>query len=128
MKLLLDTHVLLWNALEPDRLTRRCYALINDPMSEVFFSAVSIWEISIKQALNKPGFAVRAEVVRRALLENLFREVELTSLHGIATGSLPHIHGDPFDRILIAQAIVEGITLLTADDRIAQYPGPILKV
>jgi PIN domain nuclease of toxin-antitoxin system len=128
VKLLLDTHVLLWNAQEPHRLSRKCFGLINDPRSEIFFSAVSIWEIAIKQALGKPDFSARAEVVRGALLENLFREVPVNSLHGIAFGALPLIHADPFDRILIAQAIVEGLTLITSDEMVAQYPGPILRV
>ena len=128
MKLLLDTHILIWNAREPHRLTPRCLALINDPASELFFSAISIWEIAIKQSLGKPGFDIRANVIRRGLLQNLYQEIPLSSLHAVAVESLPLIHQDPFDRILIAQAITEGITLLTSDKRLAQYPGPILKV
>ncbi len=128
MKLLLDTHLLIWNAREPHRLTSQAFTLINEPANELFFSAVSIWEIAIKQALCKPGFDIKANIVRRGLLQNLYQEVPLSSLHAVAVESLPLIHRDPFDRILIAQAITEGLTLLTSDARLSQYPGPILKV
>jgi PIN domain nuclease of toxin-antitoxin system len=91
-------------------------------------SAISIWKIAIKQALRKPGFNIRTNVIRRGLLQNLYQEIPLTSLHAVAVESSPPLHHDPFDRILIAQAITEGITLLTADTRVSQYPGPILKI
>jgi PIN domain nuclease of toxin-antitoxin system len=102
--------------------------LIGDLGNDLFFSAISIWEIAIKQALGKPGFDIPAREVRRGLLENGYREVALTGAHGIAVESLPLLHGDPFDRALIAQAMVEDLTLLTSDKKVAQYPGPILKV
>jgi PIN domain nuclease of toxin-antitoxin system len=101
---------------------------MNDERSELFFSALTIWETAIKSALQKRDFKVDARALRRGLLTNGYRELPITSEHAVAVYSLPHIHKDPFDRLLIAQATVEGITLLTADRQIAKYPGPIRKV
>jgi PIN domain nuclease of toxin-antitoxin system len=86
---------------------------------------VSIWEIAIKFALNRPEFAVDPHLVRRGCIENAMTELGMTSAHAIITASLPPIHKDPFDRLLVAQAMAEGITLLTAEETIAQYRGPI---
>lgn len=99
-----------------------------DPDNEMFFSSVTIWEIAIKQALKRSGFFGDGRVIRQGLLENGFKELALTSNHAVHVADLPLIHQDPFDRILIAQAISENITLLTSDIKIAQYPGPIRKV
>jgi len=128
LRLLLDTDLLLWSAREPDRLSTRALQILGDEANELCFSAISIWEIAIKQALAKPGFDIEASFVRQGLLEHGFREVVLTSLHGVAAQTLPLIHNDPFDRILIAQATTEGLTLVTSDKRVAQHPGPILHV
>jgi PIN domain nuclease of toxin-antitoxin system len=128
MKLLPDTHLLVWTAQAPDRLPAEAVELIEDPGNELFFSSVSIWEVSIKQALRRADFTVDAGVLRRRLLENGFREIAVTGEHSIALLHLAPIHRDPFDRMLIAQATVEDITLLTADRVIAQYRGPIRKV
>jgi len=125
MKLLLDTHVLLWAAGLPDQLPPAARALLEDPDSELIFSAASLWEIAIKRSLGRADFQVDARVLRRGLLDNGYLELPITSEHAVFIDSLPAIHKDPFDRILIAQATVEGITLLTADVQIAQYPGPI---
>ena len=128
MKLLLDTHLLLWAAGDPDRLSHVARALIEDPANELIFSAASLWEIAIKRGLGRADFHVDARVLRRCLLDNGYAELPITSEHTVAIDSLPLIHKDPFDRILIAQAIVEGITLLTTDSLVAMYSGPIRPV
>jgi PIN domain nuclease of toxin-antitoxin system len=89
------------------------------------FSAASIWEVSIKAGLGRADFNLDAAVFRRALLDSGYLELPITGAHAAAVGRLPDLHRDPFDRILIAQAIVEGVTLLTADQAVLSYPGPI---
>lgn len=128
MKLLLDTHLLLWAAGTPDRLSPTARQLLEDPLNELLFSAASFWEIAIKRALGRSDFHVDARVMRRELLDNGYQELAITSEHAVSVDSLPLIHKDPFDRILIAQATVEGITLLTADTLVAKYPGPVRQV
>lgn len=128
MKLLLDTHLLLWAAGMPDHLSTEATALIEDPENELLFSAASLWEIAIKHGLGREDFKVDARLLRRGLLDNGYSELPIGSEHAVAIDSLPPIHKDPFDRILVAQATVEGITLLTADETVAHYPGPIKRV
>ncbi|MCB8823165.1 type II toxin-antitoxin system VapC family toxin [Microvirga rosea] len=128
MKLLLDTHLLLWTAGEPDKLSDEALRLIEAPDNELFFSAASLWEIAIKSSLGRSDFAVDARVLRRGLLDNGYSELPVVSEHAAAIIGLPAIHKDPFDRMLIAQAMIEGITLLTADAIVAQYTGPIRKI
>ena len=128
MKLLLDTHLLLWAAGSPDRLPAEARHLLADPQNELLFSAASMWEIVIKQSLGREDFQADARVLRRGLLDNGYAELMITSEHAVAIASLPPIHKDPFDRVLVAQSMVEGITLLTADSRVAQYPGPVRRV
>ena len=105
MKLLLDTHVLLWAAGQPERLPRAARTLLDDPRNEPMFSAASLWEIAIKSGLGRDDFQVDARL-----------------------DGLPPIHKDPFDRLLVAQSMVEGITLLTNDPRVAHYPAPVRQV
>jgi PIN domain nuclease of toxin-antitoxin system len=128
MKLLLDTHLLLWAAGSPDQLPAAARQLLEDPLNELLFSAASLWEIAIKRGLGRADFQVDARVLRRGLLDNGYQELAITSAHAVSIDSLPPIHKDPFDRILVAQATVEGITLLTADALVAQYPGPVRQV
>ena len=128
MKLLLDTHLLLWAAGDPDRLSGEARALINAPDSTLFFSVASIWEIAIKRGLGRQDFQVEPRVLRRGLLDNGYSELMIDSEHAVSIDILPNIHKDPFDRLLVAQAIVEGVTLLTSDDRVFAYGGPIRKV
>ena len=128
MKLLLDTHLLLWVAGLPDRLSAQASMLINAPDSELFFSAASLWEIAIKRSLGRDDFLVDPRLLRRGLLDNGYSELPIGSEHAIAIDNLPPIHKDPFDRMLVAQAMVEGITLLTSDMTVAQYPGPVRQV
>jgi len=125
VKLLLDTHLLLWAAGDPERLSTQARQLIDNPENELLFSAASIWEVAIKRGLNRPDFAADPRLLRRGLLDNGYSELPIVSDHVVATESLPLIHRDPFDRVLVAQATVEGITLLTTDSVVSQYPGPI---
>src|ERR1700743_2454662 len=112
----------------PRQLPTEARLAIEDPANEVLFSAISIWEIAIKTSLGKPDFAVDPQSLRRKLLTNGYSELALLSDHAVAVLHLPSIHKDLFDRILVAQATVEGITLLTSDATIAKYPGPIRRV
>ena len=128
MKFLLDTHVLLWAAGQPDRLPAAARRLLDDPRNEPIFSSASLWEIAIKSGLGRDDFQVNARLLRRGLLDNGYGELPITSEHAVAVDGLPPIHKDPFDRILVAQSMVEGITLLTADTLVAQYPGSVQKV
>ncbi len=128
MKLLLDTHLLLWAAGLPERLSAQARRLIEAADSELFFSAASLWEIAIKRGLGREDFQVDVRLLRRGLLDNGYSELPIGSEHAVAVDSLPAIHKDPFDRILVAQAMLEGITLITSDTLVAQYPGPVRKV
>jgi PIN domain nuclease of toxin-antitoxin system len=126
VRLLLDTHILLWAIAESRRLSAHARALIGDAGSEVTFSVVSLWEVAIKSGRGRDDFNVDASRLRRSLIDNGYVELAITGAHAAGLVSLPPIHRDPFDRMLVAQATVEGLTLLTIDTRIAQYPGPIL--
>jgi PIN domain nuclease of toxin-antitoxin system len=128
MKLLLDTHLLLWAAGNPDLLPAAARSLLDDPENEPIFSSASLWEVAIKHRLGRADFRVDVRLLRRGLLDNGYGELPITSEHAVALDSLPSIHNDPFDRILIAQSMVEGITLVTADPLVAQYPAPIRMV
>lgn len=128
MKLLLDTHLLLWAAAEPERLPSSAIAEIENPSNELLFSPASLWEVAIKRGLGRDDFAVDPRLLRRGLFDNGYHELPITSEHAVAVDGLPAIHKDPFDRILVAQAISEGITLMTTDDLVARYPGPIRKL
>ena len=125
MKVLLDTHLLLWAAGQPQRLPRQTRTLIDDPRTELFFSPASLWEIVIKRGLARPDFQVDARLLRRGLLDNGYHELPINGDHVVAIESLPPIHKDPFDRVLVAQAAVESITLLTADSMLSRYTAPI---
>jgi PIN domain nuclease of toxin-antitoxin system len=128
MKLLLDTHLLLWAAGQPSRLSRSAHKLMKDSSNELIFSAANLWEIAMKRGLGRNDFQVEPRLLRRGLLENGYTELPISGDHTIALDGLPPLHKDPFDRILIAQAMVEGITLLTVDPLVAQYPGPVRRV
>ena len=128
MRLLLDTHLLLWAAGEPDRLSTVARKLIKDSGNELMFSAASFWEIAIKRGLGRDDFQVDPRLLRRGLLDNSYSELLIGSDHALAIDGLPRLHKDPFDRILVAQAMVEGITLLTVDPLVAQYAGPVRRV
>ena len=126
MKLLLDTHLLLWAGVAETVAANRplpvqAHAMIANPSNELYFSPASVWEVAIKNALGKPDFRVDPHVLRRALLDNGYIELPITSEHTAGVANLPHHHKDPFDRLLVAQATVEGITLLTNDATLAAY-------
>ena len=128
MRLLLDTHLLLWVAANSKRVPRRAADLIDDPNNILMFSVISLIEVAIKTARARPEFQVDAGRLRSMLLAAGYDELEVAGNHAIALGQLDPVHKDPFDRLLLAQAIVEGASLVTADATLARYPGPILKV
>jgi PIN domain nuclease of toxin-antitoxin system len=128
VKFLLDTHVLLWAAGQPHRLPAKARRLLGDPLNELVFSAASLWEIAIKKGLGRDDFEVDARLLRRGLLDNGYSELAITGAHAVAIDGLPPIHKDPFDRLLVAQSMVEGITLLTTDPIVAKYPAPVQRV
>ena len=128
MNLLLDTHVLLWAAYAPDRLSRAAQARLLDTRNTLWFSAVSIWEVAIKRGLGRADFTIDPGPLRAGLLQNDYTELPLESRHTLALATLPDHHADPFDRILIVQAAAEGMVLLTADAKVARYGGPAERI
>jgi PIN domain nuclease of toxin-antitoxin system len=128
VKLLLDTQLLLWAAGESKRLSAAARKLLNDPRNELSFSAASLWEIAIKSTLGREDFRVEPRLLRRGLLDNAYVELPVTSQHAVSIDGLPPLLKDPFDRLLLAQALGAGITLLTTDARLARYPGPVRRV
>lgn len=125
MRLMLDTHLLLWSVGVSARLSAEARRLLEDATNTLLFSSASIWEIAIKASARRRDFSVDARLVRRTLLNSGYIEVPVSGEHAVAIADLPLLHRDPFDRILVAQSITEGITLLTGDRQIARYPGPI---
>lgn len=125
MKLLLDTQLILWAAKDSDRLSLEARKMISDSGNELLFSPINIWEITIKNALERPDFKANPRLIRRAMLDNSYLELPMHSEHAVTVDTLPAIHKDPFDRILIAQAKAEGILLLTADSLLEQYGEPV---
>jgi PIN domain nuclease of toxin-antitoxin system len=128
VKLLFDTHLLIWAAEDSPRLPKAVARLIDDLKNELLFSAASVWEIAIKHGVAREVVSIDPRRLRRTLIDNGYSELPITSEHAVAIDALPSFHKDPFDRLLIAQATVEGITLLTVDKIVARYPGPIQKV
>ena len=128
MRLLLDTHLLIWAVSEPDRLSAKAAELMNDEANQLFFSAASIWEIAIKASYKPTDFMVNVPELHSELLRNGYQEVAVVASHTFAVVHLPHLHKDPFYRLLLAQAMREDLTLVTADAMLASYPGPILTV
>ena len=128
MTLLLDTQILLWAVNQPARLPIAARTLLTNPDNDLLFSPASLWEIAIKNTLGRDDFHVEPRVLRRGLLDNGYAELPITSEHAVNIDSLPRLHKDPFDRILLAQAITEGITLLTTDVQVARHGGPVRKV
>ena len=128
MRFLVDSQLLLWAVGEPERLSARARKLFSDPQNELMFSAASLWEIAIKASLGRTDFQVDARVLFRTLLDKGYEELPVTSRHAMGVDALPSLHKDPFDRLLLAQALAEGLVLLTTDSRLAEYPGPVRKV
>ena len=127
-RLLLDTHLLLWAALFPDRLPKKASQLISESGNVLYFSTVSIWEISVKLTRPREDMQLDVRQWRSGLLGNGYQELTINSMYALSVRDLPDIHKDPFDRLLLAQAMREDLTLVTADTLLASYPGPILKV
>jgi PIN domain nuclease of toxin-antitoxin system len=128
VKLLLDTHLLLWAAGQPELLSQEARDLLDDPTNDLLFSAANLWEVTIKHALGRDDFRVNPRLLRRGLLDNGYGELAITSEHAIAVELLPPIHKDPFDRILIAQSAIEGVILLTSDPLVARYSGLVRRI
>ncbi|WP_293898549.1 type II toxin-antitoxin system VapC family toxin [Phenylobacterium sp.] len=128
MRLLLDTHLLVWAAGAPHRLSRVARDMIEDPKNTLVFSVVSVWEVAIKHGLGRPEFRTEPRVFRQRLMMNGFQELLITSEHVVGVATLPTIHRDPFDRLLIAQAIAEDLLFVSGDRQIGGYPGPIRRV
>ena len=124
MKLLLDTHMLLWAA--AGTLPEDAEKMVTDGDNTLFFSPASIWEIGVKLSLARNDFKVDPAMLRRGLLDNHYQELPITSLHALAVNDLPQIHKDPFDRMLLAQAKAEGVSFLTSDSTLREYPAPVM--
>jgi PIN domain nuclease of toxin-antitoxin system len=127
MRLLVDTHLLLWAAARSRRLPKEARRLLEDPENEVFFSAASLWEVVIKATLRKPDFKVDVAVLRPGLAEMGFAELAVSGAHAEKLARLPPLHKDPFDRMLVAQSLAEPLVLLTNDGVLAGY-GDAVKV
>ena len=125
MRLILDTHLLLSAAAAPERLPAAAAEMIEDPGNVLVFSAASLWEVAIKAGLGRADFTADAGVLRRGLIENGYEELPVSAMHACAVAALPALHRDPFDRMLVAQALTEGLTLLTADEALRGYPGAV---
>ena len=119
--MLVDTHLLLWAVASSRRLPRGARALIEGPANEVYYSAASIWEIAIKSALRRKDFRVDVPALLAALARMGFVELPVTGAHAARVVQLANIHRDPFDRLLVAQSVVEPLTLLTNDRLLARY-------
>ena len=124
MKILLDTHLLLRVAV--GELPNDASRYIEDANNMLMFSPASIWEVVIKQGLGRKDFAVDPALLYNGLIKAGYQELPITGKHTLLVSALPNHHKDPFDRILLAQAASEGITFLTADKALTQYPGSIL--
>ena len=121
MRILLDTHILLWVLSTPERLREADRATVLDPANDILFSAVSIWEIAIKPAQRRPEFEARPDAVAAEARDIGFVERPVTAAVAARVADLPLLHRDPFDRLLVAQAIAEPAILCTADARLASY-------
>ncbi len=121
MRLLLDTHLLLWALAEPRKLGPELADMIENPDNEVLFSAASIWEITIKAALNRPDFRISPMAVTEGALDAGFTELAVHATAAARVAGLPHHHKDPFDRLLVSQAILGELYLFTADRLLPPY-------
>ena len=128
MNLLLDTHVLLWAAYEPSRLSQAAHDLLSDSKHRLHFSIASLWEVAIKSSLGRSDFRVDVDELRLGLVANDYEEVSIEAAHVLRLPTLPNIHSDPFDRILVAQAMAEGFVLISHDKQVVAYGGPVWAV
>ena len=128
MKLLLDTHIVLWAAGQPEKLSESARTLLTTPENTLFFSAASIWEIVVKRGLRREDFKVDPRRLRKMLVTHGYTELPVTAEHALKVETLPMLHKDPFDRLLLAQAGAEGMLLLTVDASVLQYQESTLAV
>jgi len=122
---LLDTHILIWAAIAPHKISPELACLLSDPSNHLYFSSASIWEISIKESLGKRDFKISSKKLHGGLLENGYTEKKVSALHAMEVIKLPFIHRDPFDRILVATAIWENMPLLTNDSTLSSYHSSV---
>ncbi len=122
MRLLLDTNAVIWAALDPDRISEPIRRLLSDTGNQLSYSVTALWEIAIKNGTRK-SLQIDPFTLRALLKEAGFEELPITAEHTLATSRLPRLHGDPFDRILLAQAAVEEMTLITSDRTMLEYPN-----
>ncbi len=125
MRLLLDTNIILWLAMDSPRLSASTRQLLDEPGVLLAYSVASLWEIAIKAQLRRDDFVVDPRKLRQRMLEAEFLELDIRAEHALAVGNLPLLHRDPFDRLLLAQARHEGATFVTADHALAAYPVAI---
>ena len=125
MKLLLDTQIVIWSAMGDPRLPRAARTAIADPAATITYSVVTIWEVAIKAARGRPDFTHHPRAMREAARRAGWEEVPVLAEHAIEVAQLADIHGDPFDRLLVAQARVEGLVLLSADATLLRYGHPV---
>lgn len=128
MRLLLDTHIAIWALTDDPQLSATARGLIGDADNQVFISAVSIWEIAIKHALQRFGVPFSGNDALGFFADAGYEWLDVTPAHAAATETLPPLHADPFDRLLVAQAIIEPLRLLTHDAALAPYSDTILLV
>lgn len=127
MRVLLDTHLLLWSVARSRRLPKAARSIILDAANEVFYSAASVWEIAIKSALRRTDFKADPAALVRALAQSGFSELPVTAAHAVRVAGMQAIHRDPFDRLLVAQSLAEPMTLLTNDKALVRY-GPSVQL
>lgn len=128
MNLLLDTHVALWAITDSPKLSRQARELLQTPQASIWISVASVWEIAIKHSLGRGDMPVSSQDAVRYFRESGYRFLTIEAEHALALESLPAHHQDPFDRILVAQAMVEPMHLLTHDATVALYNDTILKI
>jgi PIN domain nuclease of toxin-antitoxin system len=128
VKLLVDTHLILWAASAPKRLSKKARALLSNPDNILHFSAAALWELVIKSTLGREDFIVDVVALRRGLLLGGWRELGISGEHVLAVAGLAPLHRDPFDRIMIAQARLESMPLLTRDAQMIAYGAPVQAV
>lgn len=125
MRLLLDTHLLLWAAASSKRLSPEAREILEDGTNEAYYSAASIWEIAIKSSIARRDFRIDLDALRSALPKMQLVELPITASHAAGVIRLPPIHRDPFDRLLVAQSMAEPLTLLTNDALLAEYGASV---
>ncbi|MFM8331295.1 MAG: type II toxin-antitoxin system VapC family toxin [Candidatus Methylumidiphilus sp.] len=128
MRLLLDTHIALWAITDSPKLTQPARSLLLTASCEIFVSVATVWEIAIKHSVNRGNMPCSGYEARRFFMQAGYKLLAITDAHVVAVETLPPIHADPFDRILIAQAMTEHLHLITHDEAVVRYDGNIVRV